>query len=86
MLVYILLLVSVGIIAALMVYVLYLRAQVYDLRWNQAKVFPLLVQAASEDPDEREYLDPESLEAFARGEISIDDVVVLSKQQAVHQP
>ena len=38
MLVYILLLVSVGIIAALIVYVLYLRDQVYDLRRQLRRV------------------------------------------------
>jgi hypothetical protein len=73
------------VIAALVVEVLRLRAQVYDLEWTQKKVFPLMLQAAQEDPEDREYLDPESLKAWTRGEISIDEIAVLPKERPASQ-
>ena len=76
--------VLVLIIAALVVEVLRLRAQLYDMRWTDAKVIPLMREVASLDPEEREYLDPEIVHAFARGEMSIDQAIVLSKQPAPH--
>jgi len=81
-----LVLVLLAIFTVLGVEVLRLRAKVYDLEWTQKKVFPLMLQAAQEDPEDREYLDEESLEAYTRGEISIDEVTVLPKKQAVAQP
>lgn len=78
--------VLLAICAALSVEVLRLRAKVYELEWTQKKVFPLMLQAAQEDPDDREYLDEESLLAYTRGEISIDEIAVLPKKQAVSQP
>ena len=71
-------------VVALIVEVLRLRAQLHELRWTDARIIPLMRQAAREDPDNRAYLDPEILHAFARGDLTIDQAVVLSKQPAPH--
>ncbi len=60
---------------------LWLEEYLYDRRWTREKILPLYAKVSAMDPDSRKYLDPESLKAWTRGEISIDEIKVLSEAE-----
>jgi hypothetical protein len=68
------------IIIALSVEILRLRGLLYDKRWTEAKIIPLMRDVSKIPPEDREYLDPELLRAFTRGDITLDQVIVLPKE------
>ena len=73
--------------AGLAIEVFRLRAELDEMRWIQDKVFPLMLEVAGEDPDSQEYLDPDSLRAYTRGEITLDEVSTLKPEsKAIPQP
>lgn len=71
------------VIALIVAVVIILRqqSQLYDARWTLQKVVPLMIEDASTKPEDREYLDPESLRAWTRGEIPLDQVKILSEAE-----
>ena len=69
-----------AIVVSLSVELLRLRSQLYDRHWTEAKIIPLMRDIAKLDPEDREYLDVESLCAWTRGEITIDQVMMLKKE------
>jgi hypothetical protein len=72
------------IIVALSVEILRLRGLLYDKRWTEAKIIPLMRDVSKIPPEDREYLDPEILRAFTRGDLTLDQAIVLTEQPAPH--
>jgi hypothetical protein len=73
------------IIVAFGVEILRLRSKRYDRRWIREKVLPQMREVARLGEAQREYLDPEIIHSFARGDITINQAVARSKQPLPHR-